>query len=208
VTWRRSLCLALLAALALGACGGDDDESSDPPEDTTDTTSSPATTATDEEPPGTDPEAVEPYVQDLLTRYDEVTSQIVADPAIAADPNHELYAQLRELVTPDSQMIEPVVNALVHRGEQGVSQRPYNEGELPIARYVDGDVTATGPDEVTFPTCTLFDYRLFDSLDRETEYHTDIQQVGTGTAARIDGEWRISRLEGGTEESTQCQEPR
>ena len=206
MTWRRSLCLALLAALALGACGGDD-ESSDPPEDTTDTTSSPATTATDEEPPGTDPEAVEPYVQDLLTRYDEVTGQIMADSTTAADPENPLYADLRTLLAPDSEMADAVVLALSSRGERGISQRPYVESAdaVPVTRSVQGDVATVSENEVTFPLCARYDYRLYDGSEQQIEMSNGRSELGQGVAVRIDGHWLLDRLEG-VEESVGCEE--
>lgn len=201
--WSASL-FALLAVLSLAACSGDDDASADTAANEA-TAAAPTTAASDEEPPGTDPGAVEPYIQDLLTRYDEVVSQIVADPAIAANREHELYTQLKGLISPDAPMTEPIINALVARGEQGVSQRPYDEGGMPVTRQVDGDVTSVSADEVSFPVCTLLNYKLFDSLDRETEFQTDLAQPGQGAAVRIDGRWRISQLDG-VDEAENCRE--
>ena len=207
MSWRGSLTLALAAALVLGACGGDDDdEASDPPEETTETTS-PPTTATDEEPPGTDPEAVEPYIQDLLTRYDEITSQIMADSATAADPENPLYAELRTLLAPDSEMAEAVVQALSGRGERGISQRPYEEteGALPVARSVHGDLVSVSENEVTFPLCARYEYRLYDGSE-QIEMSNGRSELGQGVAVRVEGHWLLDRLEG-AEESVGCEEP-
>ena len=205
MSWRRALTLALVASLAIGACGGDD-EAADPPDETTETTS-PATTATDEEPPGTDPEAVEPYIQDLLTRYDEITGQIMADSATAADPENPLYADLRTLLAPDSEMAEAVVQALSGRGERGMSQRPYeeSEGAVPVARSVHGDVVSVSENEVTFPLCARYEYRLYDG-NEQIEMSNGRSELGQGVAVRVDGHWLLNRLEG-AEESVGCEEP-
>jgi hypothetical protein len=201
----RLLATCVALTLAATSCGNDDDPPADDESSAITATTATAETTSDEEPPGTDPTAVEPYVEDLLTRYDEVMSQIVADPAIAADREHELYRELEALLVPDAPMTEPIVNALVARGEQGVSQRPYDDDQLPIERAVDGEIVPVNEDEVTFPMCTIFNYRLFDSLDRETEYHADVVQAGTGEAVRIDGHWLIRHLEGNDEQAG-CQE--
>jgi hypothetical protein len=198
--WLRGGAAVLVAALALGACGGDDDEEgggdrSEEDSETTEESSGPATTASREEPPGTEPAEVQPYVEDLLQQYDALVGDIVADPEIAANQEHSLYVELRELMAPDSSMTQPVVDALVNQGERGVSQRPFEEGGPPIRREVAGDLTTVSEDEVTFPLCTRPNYRLFNSSDVQTEYSTGPSQLGQGTAQRVDGHWLIARFE-------------
>jgi hypothetical protein len=192
--------LAIVAGIVFWATRPDDDSAT--PRATT-TTAAPSTTASDEEPPGTDPAAVEPYITALLTSYDEITSQIVADPEIAADPNHELYTQLRELLDPNSEMTDAVVQALVDRGERGVSVTPFGDAERPTTRTVDGVVESVSETEVTFPLCTRYDYRMETSSRIDTA--EEEMRRSSGTAVRIDGHWVISRLEG-NEDVVPCEE--
>jgi protein-disulfide isomerase len=207
---RRGRAVVLAGALVLLAVAvgvffatrpGDEDE----PRAATTTTATPSTTASDEEPPGTDPDAVKPYIAALLTRYDEVTSQIVADPDIAADPNHELYAELHALMDPNSEMTEAVTQALVDRGERGVSVTAFGDAERPITRTVDGDVETVSESEVSFPVCTRYDYRMETSSRIDTA-ENELRR-SEGTAVRIDGHWVISVLEG-NEDAVDCEESR
>ncbi len=194
-----ALLLALVGAGTFLATRPDDDEPAPP---STTASTAPPTTASDEEPPGTDPAAVEPYVADLLTNYDEVTSQIVADPDIAADPNHELYTQLRALMDPDSEMTGAIVQALVTQGQQGIEITPYRDAEVPITRSIDGGLETVSADQVRFPLCTQYDYRLQTSSRIETgDGH---RRRSAGVAVRLDGHWVISRLEA-NDDMTECE---
>jgi hypothetical protein len=192
--------LAIVAGIVFWATRPDDDSAT--PRATT-TTAAPSTTASDEEPPGTDPAAVEPYITALLTSYDEITSQIVADPEIAADPNHELYTQLRELLDPNSEMTDGILQALVRQGQQGIAITPFGNAELPVTRTVDGDIATVSENQVRFPLCTRYDYRLETPSRIETgDGHT---RRSEGSAVRVDGHWVVSRLES-NEEIVECEE--
>lgn len=206
VPGRTVVLVAAVVALLIGAVvyviaarPGDDDPDPEP----TTTTAARTTTTSDEEPPGTEPDAVEPYVADLLTRYDEVTAQIVADPEIAANPNHDLYTQLRALMDPNSEMTEAVVQALVDRGELGVAVTAFGDADQPITRTVDGDLEAISADQVSFPVCTRYDYKMETSSRIDTA-EAEMRRSG-GTAVRIDGLWVLSRLEG-NEDAVSCEE--
>lgn len=198
VPGRTVVLVAAVVALLIGAVvyviaarPGDDDPDPEP----TTTTAARTTTTSDEEPPGTEPDAVEPYVADLLTRYDEVTAQILADPAIAGDADNPLYGDLRALLTPDSEMTDPVMRALGRRGDQGVAQEPLEGNQLPVRRTVEGDIETVSTDEVRFSTCTRYDYRLVNSAGEPIEVGVDESELGTGVAVRVDGRWTLSRLE-------------
>jgi hypothetical protein len=199
----RVLAAATVALTLTAACGGDDDESADESSATTATTAPATTAASDEEPPGTDPEAVEPYLDALLRRYDEITSQIVADPEIAADGEHDLYTDLRSVMDPNSEMTDAIVQALVRRGEQGSSQTALDDSELPVERAVDGDVETVSPTEVRFPVCNRFNYRITGAGRYEV---SDGREERTqGIAVSVDGHWVISRLEG-NDDPVGCEE--
>jgi hypothetical protein len=200
-----AIALAIAVVLACGACSGDDDDEagSDSSSDDASTTAPPTTTS-DEEPPGTEPAAVEPYIDELLQRYDEVVSQITSDAAVAANSEDPLYGQLREIMAPESSMTEPIIEALVNRGEQGVSQRAYEDGTLPVQRSVDGDVTTVSPTEVRFPICARFNYRLYRG-DQQFQISQDRTERSEGTALLVDGHWLIDRLEG-RDDAVGCEE--
>jgi hypothetical protein len=203
----RSLRVLAAATVALtlttAACGGDDDETADESSATTATTAPATTAASDEEPPGTDPEAVEPYLDALLRRYDEITSQIVADPEIAADDEHDLYTDLRAVLDPNSEMANAIVQSLVTQGEQGVAIEPFQDAPEPAQRTVDGDVETVSEAEVRFPLCTRYSYRLVTSGRIEVGDNHD--RRSQGTAVLVDGHWLISRLEGNND-SVECEE--
>ncbi|HEX8802861.1 MAG TPA: hypothetical protein VF743_01670 [Acidimicrobiales bacterium] len=183
------------------ACSGDDD-SAEPSEDRT--TTPPTTAATTGE--AARPTEVQQEIEDLLHEYDEITSEITADAAVAADRDHPLYDQLRNLMQSDSDMTDAVVEALVSRGRRGISQRPYEEGELPVRRELDGTVEAVSDTEVTFPICTHLSYRLYDGQDRQTTVLPGLVEPGNGTAVLVEGEWRISRFENVEDDDAACAE--
>lgn len=189
-----ALLLALVGAGTFLATRPDDDEPAPP---STTASTAPPTTASDEEPPGTDPAAVEPYVADLLTNYDEVTSQILADPEIAANANHELYTDLEGLMDPDSEMTSAILQTFVERGERGETLTAVEGADLPITRTIDGDIETVSPNQVQFPLCTQYDYRL--QTDSKIELGDGHRRRSAGTAVRIDGHWILSRLEGNDE---------
>lgn len=182
------------ASLALAvSCSGDDDSDSATPDEST-TSPRPTTTAPpEEEPPGTEPAEVKPYIEGLLDRYSDIVNRIVADPEIAANPEHALYDDLRSLMAPDSEMTQPIIDALVERGEDGVSQRPFGDGPS-VVRELDGDVETTSINKVSFPICTRQSYRLFDAEGDQIEYSDGLNQPGQGVAVRVEGHWLIDRF--------------
>jgi hypothetical protein len=186
--------VALVLVVALAGCGrggdGNDGDSSPPP----DTTEPPGSTAPTTEPPGTSPVDVEPYVAELLVRYDEVTNQIVADPGVATDPDHPLVVEYRSLVEPGS-VADGAVEVWAGNAGRGVSIRAYDDTAPAYVTALDGEVVTVSADEVTFPTCERANYRKFDAQGRETEFVTGQFTPGTGTAVRVDGEWLLRRMD-------------
>lgn len=185
----RAVALVLLGALVAAACGDDDDDTSSR---TTPPTEDAATSTT--EPPGTEPLEVQPYITDLLARYDEVTNQIVADPSVANDRNNPLIQDYLALVEPGSDA-EGAIQTWVDNAAQGITIRPYSDDAPPQATTVDGEIEAVSEEEVTFPTCVERNYRQYDGQGRETEFVTHQPVPGQGTAVRVDGEWRLRRVE-------------
>ena len=191
--WQWSIgALAMALTLAVG-CGGDDDDDrgSPQPEEGAD---EPTTTTESTQPPGTSPVDVEPYIAELLVRYDEVTNEIVADPTVATDPNHPLVVEYRSLVEPGS-VAEGAIQVWVDNATRGVSIRPYDDTAPAYDTSLDGAIETVSADEVTFPTCELSNYRKYNAQGRETEFLTGQAVPGAGTAVRVDGEWRLRRMD-------------
>lgn len=193
---RLGLVVVLVAALPVASCSGDDagDDSSAVVGETVPPRQG-AAGANDEEPPGTDPAAVEPHIERLLESYDEITGQIVADARIRSDPDHALYGRLADVMAPGSAPATLEIEGLSVGYPDGSYQLPYVEGDLPVRRRLDGPLQTVSANQVSFPVCTRFDYRVYDGLGRQTEFSQGSDVPGRGAAQRIDGEWRISELE-------------
>lgn len=185
----RAMAIVLLAALVTAACGDDDDDAGS---DTTPSTGNTATPST--EPSGTEPGEVRPYIVDLLARYDETTNEIVADPSVANDRENPLIQDYLAIVEPGSDA-EGAIQTWVDNAAQGISIRPYSDDAPAQVTSLDGDIEAVSEDEVRFPTCVAQNYRQYDGQGRETEFVTGQSVPGQTTAVRVDGEWRLRRLD-------------
>lgn len=186
VPWLATLAFA--GSILLPACGGDDATSG-----TERLSDSGRTSGT--EPPADDPEAVRPFVEDLLERYDEVTDQIVADPGVAADRNDLLVQEYLALFEPDSDYAEQRLDAWAANGEAGVSMRPIDDEHLTNESHLDGEIEAVSDDEVRFPTCDEQRLEVLDRQGRVTQRTELFVQPGEGVAVRVDGEWRLRQLD-------------
>jgi hypothetical protein len=196
---KATAAIVLTVTLLTVACSDDDSTATDSMESTT---SSRPTTTTTEADDGRS--ALEQQIEGLLRRYDDVTAEIVADPDIAGDREHPLYAELLELLVPETEMTRAVVSSLVQRGERGEYQLPVEGAQRPVERRLDGSVDRVSDNEVSFPLCTLLQYRDFDQQDRQRRILPGLVEAGTGYAMRVGGEWRLSRLETG--DRTSCAE--
>jgi hypothetical protein len=186
----RALVTVAAIGLAVTACSGDDDDTSST---TSETTASSTTSST--EPAGTEPADVEPYITELLAGYDEVTNQIVADPSVARDRNNPLIEDYLALVETGSEADEGAIQTWVDNAEEGITIGPYSDDAPPAVTRLDGPIEAVSEDEVRFPTCKEHNYRKYDAQGRETEIITGQFIPGQGTAVRVDGEWRLRRLD-------------
>lgn len=198
----RAVAAMTAACLVLAvACSGDDDSDSASPDDPT-TSPRPTTTAPPEQSPGT-----EERVQDLLRSYDELTRDIAVDPAIASDPRNPLYDRLKELMAPDSDMIGPVINALVARGARGISQRVQGDRDLPVERLIEGDLQPVSDDVLDVPVCVHLNYGLFNGDDQQTELVEGRIEAAKATVVQVDDEFRIRRFES-VDDNSRCREGR
>jgi hypothetical protein len=186
---RRSL-VVVLAGPLLVACsasggGGDDGEvaSAEAPSRTANT-----------QPEATDPEAVRPYIEDLLARYDEVVNQIIADPSVAEATDDPLIEEYLSLFEPDSQFAHGAIEAWVSSAEAGRTIEPYTDDRPALATSLVGELEVVADDEVEFPICIERRQSVYegDVLKQETPYFLE---PGTGVAARADGEWLLRRLD-------------
>jgi hypothetical protein len=148
-----------------------------------------------EEPPGTDPEAVVPHIQSLLRKLDETVGRISADPEVAAKGDGPLHRRLRRVFAPDSDFADGLVEYLRRRGARGESVRSERRDTPPVQRTVEGGVTTVSADEVSFDVCYLSDFTIYDRHGDPIETWIDDTQLHRGRAVRVDGRWRLRRLD-------------
>jgi len=183
-----TLALVLLGLTIVAACSGDDDAGTG----TTPSTRSAPTSTT--EPPGTDPADVRIYIAELLARLDDVTDQIVRDPAVALDPESELVEDFTALYAPDSEGLNGGLSAFRQSAEQGTRLEPLNS-EHTIQTALTGDVETIDEDHVSFPVCSTMTHQKLDRDGVVVEYIPELAHPGEGFAVRVDGEWRMDRID-------------
>jgi hypothetical protein len=182
------------SALGLSACGGDDDANAGGGGDDEKTVEAGSAGGAEVEPAATDAAAVLPYVEGLLSQYDHVVNQIVADPHVAADPDHPLVHEYLDLYEPDSDFARQLVDVWAERGAEGLSTRPIDDDHPASLTRLDGEIEVTSEDEVSFPACVERRLEVIDGEGRMTQRTPFRQQRGEGVAVRVDGEWRLREL--------------
>ena len=181
----------LAGCFVLAACGGDGDgrddgdrepdASDDPVPDTT-------------QPVAGDEVAVRPFIEDLLSAWDETMTDVLADPRLVAeDPEHELAIAVAEVFTEDSPYVRDLSLLMggyveqdtgIHPGPSGLAQR---SSLLHFTQAPDDD-------HVSFVFCSFEDgveYQLSDGSDRPPSVGI---VTGAGDATRVEGVWRLHRL--------------
>lgn len=185
-------------ALLLGACSGDDDESeaSDGDESVTTTQEEPTSTT---QPPGSEPEAVQPIVEDLLVRKDEVTERVLRDPGQILEEDAPVRDELAEIFAPD----EYDARLAVYQ-DNAASQtvfEPYNADHMQATTLI-GDVTTVDDDTVEAVICTVYHYRVTGPSGGEVR--DGIANPARVTVVRVDGVWLLGQTE---ENSSQVCDP-
>jgi hypothetical protein len=181
--------LAVGGVLLLEACGGAaTEESTEAASEDGGRRSSDAEPEADPD----DPDAVRPYVEDLLEDYDRVVNQIIADPSVAADRDDLLVGEYLSLFEPDSQFAEDILANWAGNGEDGIALLPYSPDHPTNASRIDGDVEVVSADEVVVPTCVEQRYVVHEG-GRVTEGVPYQEQPGEIVVVRADGEWRLRR---------------
>jgi hypothetical protein len=196
VRGRRIAALTLTAGLVVLGCG-DDDGGEDAREDSTTTTEGPSTTTT--QPPATDLDAVRPIVEELLARSDEVTAEILMDPAVANDPNAPILEELAEIYT--EQTYQDLVGVYRRNAETGMVFEPYNSDQMRVTSLA-GELTAVDHNKIEGLVCSVYHYRS-DSPAAGGTLLDGVAQPGTLRVVRVDGIWQIDLL--GNDETQQCE---
>lgn len=192
--------VALAAMLLLAACSsGDDSSSSDDERSTSDEgeeasvdsgSETTTTTSPGPEPGGTKPDEVAPYLRDLLRRYDEVVTKIVADPEVASDGDDPLVKEFLSLFEPGSDFAAGSLEGWQRYAGTGVTLMPLSAGEPVSETSIEGPMYTVDEDEVTFGHCTVLDYVLYRNGE-EAERAERKLLPGNGRAVRLDGRWLL-----------------
>jgi hypothetical protein len=189
-TWTGTAVVAV-TLLTVGACssGSDDDASNggevEGVELETGTT----------QPPGSDGEAVRPFIEDLLARYETSLNDILADQQVAQDSSDPAVEEYRDLFEPGSDAAEQTIAGWQANADEGVTVEPSEAGTPAVASWLDGEIEVVSDDEVTFPTCDEHHYGVYDAQGEPIEDVQLVDQPGEGVAVRVDGEWRLRELE-------------
>ena len=191
-TWAGRAVMAV-SLLAFGACssGSDDDASTGGGDEVEGVPLETGTT----QPPGSDGAAVQPYVEDLLARYEASVNDILADQQVTKDANDPAVEEYLDIFEPGSDAAEETIAGWQANADEGLTVEASEAGTPAIASRVDGDIEAVSDDEVTFPTCDEHHYDVHDAQGDPIETVELVGQPGKGVAVRIDGEWRLRELE-------------
>jgi len=191
ITWSRAPVVVAAAGMVLVACGGGGSDA----EEAVDVGGVEAPDrAAGDEPAGTDPEAVRPYIEELLAQYDQVVNEIVIDPSVARNPEDPLMERYLNLYEPDSEFAGQLVQGWLERADEGLSTRPLDAEHPTSESAVDGDIPAGTADEISFPYCVERHYVVHDDAGRQVQRVPEREQPGTGTAVRVEGQWRLREL--------------
>jgi len=180
---RALLVLVACAAALAGGCSDDDDSAPD------EETSTPTT-----QPPGTDPDAVEPIVEDLLARYDEIVNEIMLDQSVVTDRESEIVQDYLGVFEPDSDAAAQALDGWENDTEAGLSFAPSEAGGRAVVSRLDGEVDTVSDDEVRFPTCDEQNFDILDASGGVTDHVESDELPGEGVAVRVDGQWYLREL--------------
>lgn len=185
-----AIATTVAASLLFGACSSDDDAATDEGEDTTVDND---TTTTPDEPAADDPVAVHDNVQDLLDRYDEVVTEILADPAVAADRDDPLVEEFLSLFEPGSDFAQGSLEGWTSYADEGTTLEPISSDHPVSETKIEGAPVTVDDDEVTFTQCTVLRYVL--NNDGQEQERVEARLLaGNGGAVRIDGHWVLTEI--------------
>lgn len=196
---RRVVLSTLVVGLLVlaGACSDEDDAgaptttTSEPGSTTTTTSDDPSSTTSTTQPTATDVQAVTPVLQELMSRYDDAVTAILADPRVAANRSSTEVAAYLALFTEDSAFADGALASWAREGEQGRFYRPGAGGQLTTSTV--GEVTPASADEASFAVCARNSMEVTDAAGNIVE-SIGGQSAATVVAVRLDGAWRIRDL--------------
>lgn len=188
----RGVCAAGLVLVALSACSDDRDSDRSPGEDSSASTSIATTTTSTTQPPAADLEGMVPHIEELLGQWDEAMVDVLADlEAVEADPAHPARIALADSFTSDSPYVEDLGLLLSGYIDQDVSSITGAVQDTTLSHFTES--SADDPDFVSFVFCSYSDAEL--TVGGEDEPAEVVITDGAGEAHRVDGIWRLHRLQ-------------
>jgi len=149
-------------------------------------TSQPSTTSATAE-----PAALEPVIQGLLDRYDEVVTTILTDPRVTSDPASPAVTTYLALFAPDSTFAQGALTSWAQDAAEGRSYRPGPGGSM-----IDStlrEVTAASDTEASFTVCSANSIEVVDAAGNVVESSAGVTFV-QAAAVLVDGEWLLRDL--------------
>jgi hypothetical protein len=188
--WCRLIGLVLAVVLLVAGCGDDGEAAGQEPTSTTTSTSTSMTSTT--QPPGTNQDAVEPIVEELLARDDEITAKIVRDPSVVLDPDAPILAELAEVHAP-GEAYDARLRRYRQNAERGLRIEPLN-GRPGSTTTLVGGLSTVDQDTVEGRLCVLYNYRAVDAQG-PVEVKDGLAHPGRVTAVRLDGVWKLQQVD-------------
>lgn len=188
---RSTLLLGIAGLLLLGGCGGG--EGGEP---SADAESTPTTEdRRRDEPLATEPEAVTPYIANLLAEHDYVVNQILVEPEVARERDDRLVRRYVDLYEPGSGSPEQALDTWAEMSAAGERFEPYEPGQPINTTTLVGQIEAQAEDRVLFQSCHEQHYRIYDADEQVVEEQPDRERSGEGVAVHVDGRWRLQRMD-------------
>lgn len=144
-----------------------------------------------EQPLGTDPEAVTPYVSELLLAYDRLVNEINADPAIARDPDDQRIQEFFDLFDLDEGVEQGFIDGWVAQADEGLRVVPFSEDHPALTTTIDGEVESVSEGEVWVPVCVV---ERFQEVHGEDEVDDDAEDEGNDTDGTVPDDPSVSAL--------------
>lgn len=180
----RQLVACGLLLLAVGACG------STPPATGDAAAAAPSGAGRGrpqaDQPLGIEPDAVAPYIQELLHDYDDIVHQFTLDPTMADEADHPLASELSALFDSDSEVPQLMLDSWAN----DYARPPERDNQPALISTLD-TVETVSDDEVQFSVCTRQRIYAYDEATRQMRGIGYEDAMARGSAQRIDGTWLL-----------------